>query len=624
MATENQDDYSVDSTTGEPIYKFKKQGYSHFQSLTESLNAAVFILKDWKIQWCSDYTEHQFKHTAKALCGTPFDALFKTNDDFKKIISEFQNEGKEKAARTFTIELTTSEPKIFSAEITISHIFKDGEPTGELLAVVKALPELDDGEQTPFAMFNPNQVLNTDRYLNADIVENIASSYQEAQAELQAIDEKYSNLVNRTRDGIVIIQDHLIRYTNPRFAEMLGYSQTELQGRGFIDLIPSQSIPQMNGVNPPGDEYTSIGSIHESNLLTKELKSLPVEIDTCAVCYDGKMADMVIVRDISGQKSMEEQILQKNKDLMEWQRRVLEATSLKARFLSNMSSELRSPLNSILGFTERILEGFEGSLTVSQRESLSKVQKNTHHLLNLINDILDLTKIQSGRMEFRPETFDIRSVLSDLLNSTQPELSEKGLKLEYEHPEKFPEIYGDPAKIQQVMENLLSNSIKFTKSGSVGIVMEDLSYEGFIRVMVWDTGTGIPEEDKSIIFDEFREIDSQQIRKFGGTGLGLAISKYIVEIHGGHIWIEDNTDAGTRVYFTLPKYQKGFVPEVTVKSHSVDDSEIEVLETVPATGRSEDTEPQHTETGTTASEDEGSWLLKMAAGIKMKPKGTSK
>ncbi len=212
-----------------------------------------------------------------------------------------------------------------------------------------------------------------------------------------------------------------------------------------------------------------------------------------------------------------------------------ELDKLKSSFLANMSHELRTPLNSILGFTDVMLEGLDGELTEYMNNDLRLVQKNGQHLLHLINDVLDMAKIESGRMNLHPETFRVHNVLEEVISITSTLANEKNLLLVIDKDSNQDiEIYADNTRLRQVMINLVNNSIKFTEKGEISLSVKSID-GGRVQVTVKDTGIGIPPDKLDAIFQEFTQVDTSTTRKAGGTGLGLPISRRLVEMHGGRL-----------------------------------------------------------------------------------------
>ncbi len=230
-----------------------------------------------------------------------------------------------------------------------------------------------------------------------------------------------------------------------------------------------------------------------------------------------------------------------------------ELDRLKSSFLANMSHELRTPLNSILGFADVMLEGLDGPLTENMSNDLQLIQKNGQHLLHLINDVLDMAKIEAGRMNLSPETFRFHEILEEVTSITSPLASEKSLALFIEaDSDQEVEIFADRTRIRQVMLNLVNNAMKFTEKGKISM-RATRTPEG-ILVTVRDTGIGIPPDKLEAIFQEFTQVDSSSTRKAGGTGLGLPISRKLVEMHGGRLWAESSgvPGEGSTFYVELP------------------------------------------------------------------------
>ena len=232
-----------------------------------------------------------------------------------------------------------------------------------------------------------------------------------------------------------------------------------------------------------------------------------------------------------------------------------QSSKAKSEFLANMSHELRTPMNAILGFTEMLLDGLYGGVPDLLREPLTDIQVNGRHLLRLINDVLDLSKIEAGRMELALSEYSVREVVDIVHVSLRSLAAEKGLEFATSVPDDLPVAYGDNNRLTQCLMNLAGNAIKFTKEGRVEIGVELAGDELIYRVS--DTGMGIPKDELDNVFGEFRQIDATVTREFGGTGLGLSITKRFVEMHGGRIWIESEVGKGCTFFFAVPIRTKG-------------------------------------------------------------------
>jgi signal transduction histidine kinase len=230
--------------------------------------------------------------------------------------------------------------------------------------------------------------------------------------------------------------------------------------------------------------------------------------------------------------------------------RLEHASRAKSEFLANMSHELRTPLNAILGFTEMMVDELYGELPHELKEPLNDVQVNGKHLLRLINDVLDLAKIESGRMELALRDYSVQEMIASVRTSLRSLAKEKGLDLGTDVPDDLPPARGDGGRLMQCLMNLTGNALKFTPRGTVCIGVALKGDELIYRVS--DTGIGIPPEELQNVFAEFRQVDSTVTRRFGGTGLGLSISKKFVEMHGGRIWVETKVGHGSTFFFSVP------------------------------------------------------------------------
>jgi signal transduction histidine kinase len=237
-------------------------------------------------------------------------------------------------------------------------------------------------------------------------------------------------------------------------------------------------------------------------------------------------------------------------EIQDKSRQLAEASQHKSQFLANMSHELRTPLNAILGYTELILDSIYGEMPEKARSVLDRVQRNGRHLLGLINDVLDLSKIEAGQLTLSFADYSLKNVIQTVFSAVEPLAAQKQLALKIDVAPELPQGRGDEQRLTQVLLNLVGNAIKFTDTGEVSIT--GTSANGSFSVAVRDTGPGISSADQAKLFQEFQQGDSSITRKKGGTGLGLAISRRIIEMHGGRIWVESSPGHGSTFAFTLP------------------------------------------------------------------------
>jgi PAS domain S-box-containing protein len=246
------------------------------------------------------------------------------------------------------------------------------------------------------------------------------------------------------------------------------------------------------------------------------------------------------------------ELAQQNELLRRQHIEVEQASALKSQFLANMSHEFRTPLNAILGYTHMLLNGVTGPVFDSQRKSLSRIDSNSRHLLALINDILDITRIEAGRMPLNLTTFKIPELINEVMSELEPIIKRSNLEVTAQTRGKLPPLKSDRQKVKQIVLNLLSNALKFTPTGSVVIAA---SYDGASRMVsmeVRDTGVGIPVESQSKVFEDFRQLDSSPTRGYGGTGLGLSICRRLAQMLGGTIDLKSTVAQGSTFTLKLP------------------------------------------------------------------------
>ena len=250
-------------------------------------------------------------------------------------------------------------------------------------------------------------------------------------------------------------------------------------------------------------------------------------------------------------KSLVENLQRSNRLLFEANEELKRATQAKSEFLANMSHELRTPLNVIIGFSELMIDKVPGEINIEQGQCLTDILTSGKHLLNLINEVLDLSKIESGKIELKTTNFALSRVIELLRNTMIPMLAPRKQSLDVEVEEGLPLVHADKAKVRQVLLNLLDNSTKFTPDEGK-LKIEAVRRDDWCQVSVIDNGTGISKEDQERIFEPFCQLDNSLPEENSGTGLGLTLAKQIIERHGGQIWVESEYGRGSRFTFTLP------------------------------------------------------------------------
>jgi PAS domain S-box-containing protein len=372
----------------------------------------------------------------------------------------------------------------------------------------------------------------------------------DSEAELRA-------LFAAMNDVVLVIDCHgvyqKIAPTNPT---LLYKPPEELLGKSLRDVFPAERAE------------TFINTIQQVVETQKTARiEYELEIDGRAIWFDASISPMEaerilwIARDITDRKQAEERLRQLNEELEQRvakrteelaaaMTRAQESDRLKSAFLATMSHELRTPLNSIIGFTGVILQGLAGPLNEEQTKQLNMTHASAHHLLALINDVLDLSKIEAGQLEIVKRPFDMRQAIENVLRVVQPLLQKKDLLLRTSIGSNVGIINQDRRRVEQVLINLVNNAIKFTERGEVNI--ECQIRDGWLETCVRDTGMGIKPEDMHKLFKPFQQIETGLARSHEGTGLGLSICRYLVTAMGGEITVESQWGVGSTFTFTLP------------------------------------------------------------------------
>ncbi|MBE2220605.1 MAG: GAF domain-containing protein [Anaerolineae bacterium] len=309
--------------------------------------------------------------------------------------------------------------------------------------------------------------------------------------------------------------------------------------RKIVDFLPNPLLPQTRA------ELAVPLIIGDSVIGVLDLQADQVDFFT--------EEDLNIHRTLASQIAVAVQNASLFAEQVETSEKLREVDRLKSEFLASMSHELRTPLNSIIGFADVLLEGLDGELNERMEEDVRLIRDSGRHLRELIGDILDMSKIESGRMEMRYEEIDIHQMGHDILANAAPLAEAKNLALHLNISDEVDVIEADRTRLRQVLWNIMGNAIKFTEKGSVTLSVD--VEENHLLVGIHDTGIGIEDEHIPIVFEQFRQIDGNLNRSVGGTGLGMPITKKLVELHGGDIWIESVIGQGSTFWFTIPVSQ---------------------------------------------------------------------
>ncbi|MHB8713529.1 MAG: sensor histidine kinase, partial [Trichloromonadaceae bacterium] len=361
---------------------------------------------------------------------------------------------------------------------------------------------------------------------------------------------------------------------NDQAERLFGYQADELLGQLHRRLLPERFLQrhdehQTNFLAQPST--LPMGSELELYGLRKDGREFPLEISLSPLPTAQGLEVICIVRDITLRKRteqelhnhrvrLEELVAERTRELEEKSAALEKATRLKSEFLANMSHELRTPMNSIIGFTERVILKSGETLPPRQLTNLHTVRRNAHQLLELINSLLDISKIEAGRMEVLPEEFELQSLLREVVELTEPLVFDKGLSMQLSAPEQPIVMLTDRAKLRQILVNLVGNGVKFTEQGGITLrVLPELSglepqpSSDYVIIEVSDTGPGISPENQTQIFEPFVQGDGSDARRSSGTGLGLAIVKNFTAMLQGQVKLSSTQGLGTTLTLTLPR-----------------------------------------------------------------------
>ncbi|HTA41648.1 MAG TPA: PAS domain S-box protein [Bryobacteraceae bacterium] len=388
-------------------------------------------------------------------------------------------------------------------------------------------------------------------------IQELTKREEEAKAQSRA-DRRFRELLEAAPDAIIEVdRDGRIVLLNPVTEKLFGYPHEELLGQSVDILLPDELRGAHAGHRAhfwaqPVTRPMGMGLVLYGR--RKDGSSFPVEISLSPVKSEEGFRVTAIIRDVTDRRQTEERLQRLREDYtreLELRNQEVErANRLKSEFLANMSHELRTPLHTVIGFSELLNEEMKGPLNPDQKRFIGHIHRDAQHLLSLINEILDLSKIEAGKVELRFETLDLTGVIEDTLASIRPQCAEKSIRIETHVPRSIL-VSGDRVRTRQILYNLLSNAVKFTPDGG-RIGVEAVRVDGFAQVSVIDTGIGISAEDHESIFDKFHQVGSATTGLREGTGLGLPITRHLVEEHGGRIWLESERGKGSRFTFTIP------------------------------------------------------------------------
>jgi PAS domain S-box-containing protein len=386
-----------------------------------------------------------------------------------------------------------------------------------------------------------------------------------ADRQQSSLESRFRKLLEAAPDAILEVNaEGQITLLNAAAEQMFGYSRDELLGLNVEHLVPAamrggHAQHRASYAAHPNTRPMGTGLVLEGQ--RKDGSLFPVEISLSPNWIDGSLHVIASVRDITERRLIEDRIRKmreqytaelagKNQLLEARNLEVERANRLKDEFLASMSHELRTPLHTIIGFSELLTEQLEGPLNEKQHRFLGHILQDARHLLELINEILDISKIESGRLELKRESFEFGHCVEEVLTGIHQQAANKNITLANKSASQHT-LYADRVRVKEILYNLLSNAVKFSPEGG-RVWVETASEGGSLHVSVCDTGIGIAEEDLISIFDKFYQVKDSKTGGHEGTGLGLPITKHLVELHGGTISVKSQPGKGSRFELIFP------------------------------------------------------------------------
>ena len=415
----------------------------------------------------------------------------------------------------------------------------------------------DDSEQRTAALQTATSILLRQRRAEQELL-NAKKALEERTEELAGVVERFRLVVESAPNAVLMLsQDGRITLVNAQAEHLFGYPREELMGQLVERLVPHKLRAAHSGHR---DQFFSdpqaraMGAGRDLFGLRKDGTEVPIEIGLSPIVTREGKSVLASIIDITERKRVEA-------ELIDAKERAESADRTKSAFLATMSHELRTPLNSIIGFTGILLQGLAGPVNREQCKQLEMVRGSARHLLALISDVLDISKIEAGQLEIASEPVDLRASITKVIELVRPLATSKGIELRVKLPNPLGRARSDERRFEQILLNLLSNATKFTERGFVELTAELIADyrarsagagERAVRLSVTDSGMGIEPEQLATLFQPFRQLESGLSRNHEGTGLGLAICRRLSDLMGAEISVMSEWQRGSTFVFTLP------------------------------------------------------------------------
>ena len=386
--------------------------------------------------------------------------------------------------------------------------------------------------------------------------------------------DAYLAAIIASSDDAIISKDlnGIVTSWNPAAERMFGFTADEMIGTSITRIIPRERLPEEDFVlsrvrsGLRVEHFETVRQRKDGSTIEISLTVSPIRDDAGTILGASKIARDVTERNRLREMrrlAVEQQETSRRAELEAENRRIVEANRVKTEFVANMSHELRTPLNSIIGFTDLLFQGRVPPDSPKHKEFLGDVLRSARHLLQLINDILDLAKVESGRIDFRPQTVDLPALVGEVRDVVRGIAAARGTTIEMAVDPAVTTVTLDPSRLKQVLYNYLSNAVKFAPDNGRVRIRVRPECENFFRLEVEDNGIGIAADDMPRLFVEFQQLDSSRSKRHQGTGLGLALTRRIVEAQGGRVGVTSEPGVGSTFYAVLPRALKPLTAQVT-------------------------------------------------------------
>lgn len=409
-------------------------------------------------------------------------------------------------------------------------------------------------------LINNSQVTYDEFEVLAETANKMIVESLKAEASLKISEEKYRFLFERNPASILIYERFTFKIltVNEAFVKNYGYSTEEITKMLLQDLYPQEEKDAITELAISLHGHSYAGEWHH---IKKDGSQVAIIATSHDIKYLGRIARVAVIIDITDRKKAEEElklhrdhleelVIQRTEELEIEKEKAQSADRLKSAFLATMSHELRTPLNSIIGFTGILMQERPGPLNNEQKKQLGMTQNSARHLLSLINDVLDISKIESGQLKMNIHQFNLPEVINKVVEANRQFADKKNLRIEVLIAENVKVISSDSLRVQQILLNILNNAIKFTEIGLINI--NCFSVDNVIKIKITDSGIGIESDKLELLFKPFMQVDTGLTRKHEGTGLGLSICKRLTEMLGGKIEVESKFGTGSSFTVTLP------------------------------------------------------------------------